>query len=188
MQLKRGGHMPADFVAWLDSIPQSLSFPAILKWLLAMIIAQWLRVPGIMRALVILMAVDYATGLAAAFIRKQLSSEEGVRGLIRKSLIITLLITIHYIEKAANLDLHIDEFGALGYSINELISIVENCHKAGVPIPEQLVTALVSIHKLRGKTATEAQIAELETGVVVTERHEVAESVTIEALLPPKDK
>jgi toxin secretion/phage lysis holin len=158
---------------WSNATAETMSFPAIMKWLAALIVAEWLRIPGLMRVLIVLMCVDYGTGLVAAFIRHQLSSAAGVRGLLRKTLILVLLVTIHYIEKAASLDLHIDEFGALGYAINELISIVENCHKAGVPIPEQLVTALVSVHKMRGKRATDAQIAELDdtdkSPAVVTE-------------------
>jgi phage-related holin len=39
--------------------------------------------------------------------------------------------------------------GALGYIINEIISIVENCGRAGVPIPQQFLAALLSVQKMQ---------------------------------------
>lgn len=140
----------------------AISFPAALKWLAVFLVAQWVLIPSTVRTLVILMAVDYAFGVATAFVRKKVSSAIGFRGLIRKMMVLALLLVIHVAEQQAGIELHIEQFGAMGYCVNELISIVENCAKAGIPIPAQLVTALLTVKHLRMQGATAEQLAELD--------------------------
>ena len=40
------------------------------------------------------------------------------------------------------IELNLEQIGALAYLVNEVVSIIENCAKAGIPIPSQLVDAL----------------------------------------------
>lgn len=126
-----------------------ISVPAIVKWLAAFAVVEWLQLPASMRALVIFMSIDYASGLAAAFVRKELSSNEGLRGLVRKGMVLLLLLTVHLAEKSVGADLRLEHVGALGYIINEIISILENCGRAGVPIPQQFLAALLSVQKMQ---------------------------------------
>jgi toxin secretion/phage lysis holin len=131
-----------------------ISVPAIVKWLAAFAVVEWLQLPASMRALVIFMSIDYASGLAVGFMRKELSSAIGLRGLVRKGMVLLLLLTVHIAEQNTGADLRLEHIGALGYMVNEIISIVENCARAGVPIPAQLVSALMSVQNLRGRPAT----------------------------------
>jgi toxin secretion/phage lysis holin len=137
-----------------ERLMMKISIPALAKWLVAFVIAEWISLPGSMRTLVIFMAIDYASGLAVGFMRKELSSAIGLRGLVRKGMVLLLLLTVHIAEQNAGADLRLEHIGALGYMVNEIISIIENCARAGVPIPAQLVSALMSMQNLRGRPAT----------------------------------
>ena len=146
-----------------------LNFPAALKWCVAFVIAQWLMLPDITRSLllglVILMALDYVTGMAAAWVSKSVSSEIGSRGLVKKGLILILLLSVHILERLAGIELHLEATGAIGFAVNEVISVIENCARAGVWMPEKLVAALIAVQKLRGSGATAEQLAQLRAGI-----------------------
>lgn len=130
------------------------SVPALLKWLAAASVAAWGGMPAMLQTLVILMAVDYATGLINAWGRGELSSDVGRRGLVKKVQTIILLCAVQWIQRRAGLALHLHEGAAFAYVVNEVISIVENCAHAGVPIPDQLVEALKTVQKLRTPPAS----------------------------------
>jgi len=139
------------------------STPALLKWGGALVAAQWLAVPIVVRALVMLMALDYASGLAAGFIRAELTSSKGLRGLVKKSMVLILLAALHVAESALGLKLgiEIESIVACAYCINEIVSLIENCARAGVPIPSALVAALLKAKDLRAAPASDRQLQEL---------------------------
>lgn len=104
---------------------------------------------GLLIALLVLMALDYTTGILVGWTRKNLNSEVGFVGLARKGLILALVIV------ANMLDAHVIGNGSACrgvvisfYLANEGLSIVENAGKLGVPVPEKLLGAL---EQLRGK-------------------------------------
>ena len=138
----------------------SFNLPAACKWLAALVVAEWFHIPGTMRALVLFMLADYVTGVGTAIVRHELSSHVAWRGLIRKTMVLALLLLIKLAEKAAGLDLNIEQAGAIGYLVTEVISIVENLARAGVPVPSNVVAALLAAKQLN-KTATQGQIDQL---------------------------
>ena len=140
----------------------TVSAPAVAKWIAVAVVAQWAQVPQALQLLVWLMLVDYVFGVGAAIVTKELSSRAGLRGLIKKGMVLGLLLALHLTERYTGIAFHVEQAGALGYSVNELVSIVENSVKAGIPIPEFIVQTLVSVKNLRAKTASREQIAELE--------------------------
>lgn len=102
-----------------------------------------------MTTLIIMMAVDYITGLLVAGIWHKsqktkdgrLESRAGWKGLVRKG--VTLLIVL----VAARLDLVIGstlirDTAVIGFIANEGISIVENAGLMGVPMPGVVQNAL----------------------------------------------
>lgn len=150
----------------MQRIPtMQINLPAAVKWCMVFVIAQWAAVPdpskSILIVLVGLMALDYCTGICAAYITKKMSSEIGGRGIIKKGLMLCLLLAAHLLEKASGIELHLEFAGALGFCVNEGISIVENCAKAGVWVPAGLVEALITVQKLKGSGATPEQLAKL---------------------------
>ena len=102
---------------------------------------------GFIYALVALVTIDYITGVMRAFVEKQLSSEIGVRGIVKKVLIFTLVGIGHIIDSQV-----LGNGGAIRtaviffYLSNEGISILENAAHIGLPIPEKLKNALEQLH------------------------------------------
>ena len=102
-----------------------------------------------MTTLVILMIIDYLTGLlvAAVFGKSKktadgkLESRAGWKGLVRKC--VTLLMVL----VATRLDMLIGtsfvrDATVIGFSANELLSIVENAGLMGIPMPAVVTNAI----------------------------------------------
>ena len=138
------------------------SYLAAVRWVSAFAVTEWVRVPGAMQVLLIFMAFDYVTGIMSAVVCREVSSSKAWRGLVRKGLILMLLTAAIIGQRMAGIDLHVEQAGAVGFTVSEFISIIENCAKAGVPIPAALVSALVAAKKLR-RAATPEEIKDLES-------------------------
>ena len=99
-------------------------------------------------ALAIFMALDYLTGVSGAIINKKLSSEIGLSGIAKKSLIVIILIMAVVLDRLINQEYHI--FRTLVcyfYIANEGISILENIALLGVPFPNKLLSVLKQLKK-----------------------------------------
>jgi toxin secretion/phage lysis holin len=138
----------------------TVSIPAAGKWVAALVVAQWMQIPSAMRVLLVFMAADYVTGLAAAYVRREVASAAAWRGLVRKTLVIVLLVVLWVGDRVSGLDLRLAQAGAIGYIVGEFISIVENVAAAGVPVPAQVVSALLAVKKIQ-RPATDEEIAAL---------------------------
>ncbi len=102
---------------------------------------------GLLTALLILMTIDYITGIMCAIVDKQLSSAVGFKGICKKVLILMLVGVAHVV------DLHVVGTGeALRsavicfYLSNEGVSVLENAGRLGLPIPEKLKAILAQLH------------------------------------------
>ena len=101
---------------------------------------------GFWYALVVLVAVDYITGVFNAVLEKKLSSEIGFRGICKKLLIFLLVGVANILDQQI-----IGSGDALRtaviffYSANEGISILENAAKIGLPVPKKLKEMLAQI-------------------------------------------
>lgn len=101
---------------------------------------------GIMYAIITFISVDYLTGVAVAIKNKELSSEVGFWGLVRKVCIIALAGVAHLV------DISVMQGGdvfrtavAMYYLGNEGISLLENCGNLGLPLPPKLLAILKQI-------------------------------------------
>jgi toxin secretion/phage lysis holin len=102
---------------------------------------------GFIYALVALVTIDYITGVMRAFVEKQLSSEIGVRGIVKKVLIFTLVGIGHTIDsQVLGGGNTIRTAVIFFYLSNEGVSILENAAHIGLPIPEKLKNALEQLH------------------------------------------
>ncbi|MCR5015140.1 MAG: phage holin family protein [Ruminococcus sp.] len=104
---------------------------------------------GLIKALIIFMVLDYCTGVAVAIKKKELSSEIGFVGIIKKVFILVFVAVGHV------LDAYVIGEGAMcrgavaGFFIaNEGLSILENGAIFGLPIPRKLKEILL---QLRGR-------------------------------------
>jgi toxin secretion/phage lysis holin len=142
---------------------KDISIPAACKWIGAAVLAQWLAVPSMVRTLLLFMAADYATGLIAAIVRREVSSHVAWKGLAKKTCSLILLAVAHVAEKSAGLDVHAEQVLAIAFLVGEFISIIENAHRVGVPIPAPVVAALLAAKRLQ-PSATAEQLKALEEG------------------------
>lgn len=102
---------------------------------------------GLLTALIILMVLDYITGVMCAIVDKKLSSAIGFKGIFKKVLIFMLVGVAHI------MDLNVIGTGdALRsavicfYLSNEGVSLLENAGHLGLPIPEKLKAILAQLH------------------------------------------
>lgn len=99
-------------------------------------------------ALVVAMLIDYVSGVIAAYINPALSlnSQRGLRGILKKIMILLLVSLGHVLDTAMHQQIICI---AVTYFFlgNEGLSIVENAAKAGVPIPSKLRDQLEQLTK-----------------------------------------
>lgn len=94
-------------------------------------------------ALLVLMVLDYITGMLAAYINPnlQLNSERGLRGICKKIMILMLVVVGHELEKAVGIPA-VQSVVVWFFIGNEGLSIIENSAKAGIPVPQKLRATL----------------------------------------------
>lgn len=95
--------------------------------------------------LIILMVCDYITGMANAYINHTLSSRTGIKGIIKKLCYFFAVIASMGIDWVISLlgiyvenNCMIAMIVTIWLIINEIISILENLKKVGVPVPKFL--------------------------------------------------
>lgn len=102
---------------------------------------------GLLIALMVLMAIDYVTGIACAIIEKKLSSVIGFKGLFKKVLILALVGVANVLDTKV-----LGSSGAIRgmvicfYVSNEGVSVIENATRIGLPVPEKLKEILAQLH------------------------------------------
>ena len=102
---------------------------------------------GLMIALIVLMTLDYVSGVMCAIVDRKLSSAVGFKGICKKVFILMLVGVAHII------DLHVVGTGSAlrgavicFYMSNEGLSLLENAAHIGLPIPDKLRDILSQLH------------------------------------------
>lgn len=101
-----------------------------------------------LRILVSLAFVDYVSGLIAGGVEKKLSSKVGFRGIAKKVMMFALVATGNLVDIAIGKGHVFRDAVIFFYMGNEILSILENAGRIGLPYPEQLRSA---IEVLKGK-------------------------------------
>ena len=109
---------------------------------------------GAMTTLVILMIIDYVTGIIVAGVFHNsprcfggaLSSAVGFKGICRKFVILLIVVVACRVDLLLDTNI-IRDATCIGFCANELVSITENAGLMGIPLPRKLVEA---IEVLRG--------------------------------------
>lgn len=115
--------------------------------------------------LLVFMILDYATGMVKAWQAKELSSKVGVDGIVKKvgyMVLVVVSMGVDYLIFSgltaagivAPCDLWFGMLVTIWLIINEMISILENLSKIGVPVPKFLITI---IEKLKISTEKKAE-------------------------------
>ena len=93
-----------------------------------------------------LMFLDYLTGLIVGYKMQNLNSQRAFKGLRKKLLILTILCGASLMHKLVP-DLAFRTLVGMFYCATELLSIIENVAKVGVPIPKKLKKALEQLRE-----------------------------------------
>lgn len=99
-----------------------------------------------LQSLLIVIIIDYLTGISSAIYNKELSSKVGFKGIIKKFsylLIVTLSVVIDNIMGHSGL---IRTLVIYFFVSNDGISIIENMAKMNVKLPEKLIEVLKQIN------------------------------------------
>ena len=101
-------------------------------------------------ALLILMVIDYLTGLSAAYIMPgtYLDSRKGLKGIVKKIVIWGLIVLAHWFDIILGQDTF-RSVAVLFFIGNEGLSILENAANCGLPIPKKLKDALAQFTEFK---------------------------------------
>jgi toxin secretion/phage lysis holin len=103
---------------------------------------------GPLRILVSLSIVDYISGLIAGGVEKKLSSKVGFKGIAKKVMMFMLVAVGNLVDLSIGKGHVFRDAIIFFYIWNEVLSIIENAGRIGLPVPEQLRSA---IEILKGK-------------------------------------
>lgn len=94
---------------------------------------------------ILLFAVlDYFTGLLKAFYKKQLSSEIGFKGIIKKIMVFVVVAVAYNVQKMTGDTIPLREIVIVFFICNEALSILENAAEF-IGIPQQLKDVLLQL-------------------------------------------
>ena len=130
--------------------------------------------------LIVVMTVDYISGVAAAWVNHELSSRVGLIGIVKKLSYLALVVagcSIDYLVSILGAQITGTEISirAIGLVvvcwliINELISILENVAKQGGPVPPFLAGILVHLRETAEK---QVPVSGSDTGSGEAGKHE----------------
>jgi toxin secretion/phage lysis holin len=91
--------------------------------------------------LVVFVALDYVTGLAAAYTEQKLSSRVGFVGITKKIMLFVPIVMAFYIDQITGQEV-LRNLAIWFYAANEGLSVLENLSRIGVIVPGWLTTAL----------------------------------------------
>lgn len=94
-----------------------------------------------------LMAIDYATGLLNAWVKKKIKSSKMREGLAKKFGELCVIAIGALLSYGFNMPLYILHFVSIYIIIMELISICENLSLLGVPIPKFIKNSLNDVNE-----------------------------------------
>lgn len=92
--------------------------------------------------LLLLVVVDWLSGFGAAWMRGELKSRIGFKGIIRKVTIFVIVAVAHFIDQALGSLRYFQDAVIFFYLANELLSVIENVGKMGLPMPDILRNAV----------------------------------------------
>ena len=118
---------------------------------------------GLLQSLVIFSVIDYITGICNAIVQKNVSSNIGFKGIIKKFVMFLIVGIVSAID--ARLFGFIDIEGNIVrdavicfFLANEGISILENASLLGVPVPEQLKDVLLQLRNKKNKNSNNDEV------------------------------
>ncbi len=103
---------------------------------------------ALMVAVIVLMVLDYVSGIICAIVNKSLDSRVGIRGIVKKFGYLLIIAVACTVDITVMADKQLLRPLILTFFIsNESISILENLGKIGIPLPEKFIQILEQLGK-----------------------------------------
>lgn len=126
--------------------PVTTTITAVGTGLLSSLLGGW---DMALEILLIVMILDYITGVASAFHTKTVSSSEGYLGILKKASIFAIVMLAAQLDRlTGNMHSLFRNCTAFFFVANDALSILENVGELDIPLPSFLKSALI---KLRDK-------------------------------------
>ena len=103
------------------------------------------------QSLLVFIVVDYITGVLKAIYNKELNSEVGLKGIIKKVGYLLVVSISVLLDKIAGNTGAIRNIVIYFFVANEGLSILENWGNLGLPLPKQLTEALEQLKNNNSK-------------------------------------
>ena len=100
-----------------------------------------------MVCLLLAIVLDYLSGVTKAYVTKQLSSQTGFRGIVKKVAVLMIVMLAVLVDRVTGETGAIRTLVIYYFVANEGLSIIENLGQAGVPIPQSIKKALKALKK-----------------------------------------
>ena len=100
-----------------------------------------------LQSLLIVMVVDYLTGIASAIYNKNLSSKIGLKGILKKFCYLCVVALSVVIDNLTGQSGLIRSLVIYFFVANDGLSIIENMAEMNIKLPEKLIDALEQIKK-----------------------------------------
>lgn len=98
----------------------------------------------LLNTIVILTIMDYVTGWIKAIYNKQISSEVGFKGILKKVVMFIVISLAHNIQSLIGANVPLREVVITFYIANEGLSLLENAAEF-IPIPKKIKDILVQL-------------------------------------------
>jgi len=99
----------------------------------------------LLNTIMTLIILDYVTGILKSIYNKNLSSEVGYKGIIKKVMILSIIALAYALQRSVITNIPVREIIITFFIANEGISILENAVSCGLPIPQKLQDLLIQI-------------------------------------------
>lgn len=131
-----------------------------------------------LQILLIVIGLDYLTGVANAFKSKIISSSIGYKGLVKKATIFIIVILAAQMDRMVGINNHLfRNCTAFFFTANDALSILENAGRMGMKLPEFLKSAMVKLQQqteIKGNEGSDHIINQVNKGAKQTKQEKDA--------------
>ena len=100
-----------------------------------------------LQCLVLMIVLDYVSGVASAIYNKKLNSQVGLKGILKKFMYLVIVCVSVVLDRIIGNTGAIRTLVIYFFVANDGISILENIGKMGIPLPKKLIDTLEQLKK-----------------------------------------
>lgn len=131
--------------------PATAAAKSPLVWIAGAVAGFWGGLNPLVQTLVVLILLDFVSGIILAWSTGTVSSDASYRGMGKKAMMLVLVGSAHTFNATSPLGFDAASAVAGFFCATELISIVENGGRLGLPIPPVLMQAIEKLKATNGE-------------------------------------